>query len=88
MSTLSRKNKKKNEKAAVPVFENKADAIEWMEAEFEEDGCVDNFRFGYCDDAASVAEYERLRSEGCCGSHDSKAMIGGRLAWFGCNFGH
>lgn len=70
-------------------FNSEKEASEWMfnEAVVDED-CVDNYRFAYEDDSASVTVYEQIMSEGCCGFFDKLIMVAGRLATIGCNFGH
>jgi hypothetical protein len=53
-----------------------------------DDPFEDNHRFAFCDDAAAVAEFDRLESEGCCGSYFSFVLVAGRRAVIGCNYGH
>jgi hypothetical protein len=48
----------------------------------------DNYRTGFEDDAASMAAYNEIADSGCCGSIDKRYVIGGRLAFIGCNYGH
>lgn len=71
----------------IPHFETEDQAWAWMEREVDDD-CVDNHRLAYLDDSTAMAQYEKDKSEGCCGSFDHEVQIGNRSAMIGCNYGH
>ena len=64
-----------------------ADAI-YNQLQEEDEECIDNYRFAFCDDAGAMAEYELAQESGCCGSADFEVTINGRKANIGYNFGH
>lgn len=71
------------------IFEDEYDAIEWMHEQVDFDSCMDNIRISYVDDEKSKEEYDLKYAAGCCGYFDSdEIMIGNRVAFIGCNFGH
>ena len=82
-------NKEALNQPILPVFATYEYAVAWMEQpEQAGDPCMDNYRFAYDDDATALAEYDRLRSNGCCAFFDEDIIVAGRLAHIGCNFGH
>lgn len=71
------------------TFETEQDAIEWMHGEIDYDPYMDNIRIGYMDDDHSRTEYDWIHRRGCCGFFDSEhVLIGGRVGFIGCNYGH
>ena len=48
----------------------------------------DNFREAFEDDADAFRAYGYKADSGCCGSSDHRFLIGGRIYWIGCNYGH
>lgn len=69
------------------VFADESEAMEFLKNLYGDD-CMDSERIGYQDDEPSMSQYQNIKDAGCCGSFDSEAMIGGRKAVIGCNFGH
>ena len=67
-------------------FPDEQSAFDWLYDEVD-DPYTDNYRVGYRDDPASMAEYERLESQGCCGSASAEVVIAGRPAVVGLNYG-
>lgn len=48
----------------------------------------DNYREAFADDVEAMARYEEAEAHGCCGYADMQFMVGDRLLWLGCNYGH
>lgn len=53
-----------------------------------QDPCMDNFRIAEVGNAEQEAEYERLRSSGCCGSVDATFDFDDKKYMIGFNYGH
>lgn len=70
----------------IKSFANVADAWDYMYS--HEYDFMDNLRFAYMDDADAMKMYDRQQSEGCCGYHDERIIVNGKLAVIGCNYGH
>lgn len=68
-------------------FTTREKAEEWMTAQVD-DPYRDNERFAFLDDPAAVAEYDRIKKDGCCGYFDERIAVNGRAALIGCNYGH
>lgn len=73
--------------AALPEFETAEDAAAWAH-EQEDDGCHNNDRFAFVDDAEAMARFREAESKGCCGSFEADVIVGGRRAVVGYNYGH
>lgn len=56
------------------------------------DPCVDNYRIADISDPAQLQAYVHKQSRGCCGQHDTVAMVKldgyHRMCLIGCNYGH
>lgn len=54
------------------------------------DPCVNCVRVADASNRQEMAEYERIKANGCCGSIDRKFYDkkSGRTFWLGCNYGH
>jgi len=56
------------------------------------DPCVNNYRIADISDPAQLQEYVRKQSRGCCGQHDTVAMVKldgyHRMCLIGGNYGH
>ena len=53
-----------------------------------DDPYVDNERFAYLDDIPALELYQAKQEAGCCGFHDQRITVNGRMAIIGCNYGH
>jgi hypothetical protein len=69
-----------------PLWEmdTKEEAMAWITNK----GDVDNERFAFIDDLPAMAAYTEQKGKGCGSSIDELVLIGERLAYVGCNFGH
>jgi hypothetical protein len=76
-----------NEMSQSHEFETEQDAWDWMYEQVD-DPFTDNTRFAYQDEPSSIALYEQIRQNGCCGSFDCNIVVAGRPAQIGCNYGH
>lgn len=69
-----------NDEVIMRVFEKISQELD--------DTTMDNERFAYLDDPEMVAKYLEAFKNGCCGFYDDIEVVNGRLAVFGCNYGH
>jgi hypothetical protein len=49
---------------------------------------ADNVRFAKLSYKREMRQYNRLKSEGCCGSVDEKIIVFFQEFMIGCNYGH
>jgi hypothetical protein len=57
----------------IPQYESIDEAFAKLS---ELDPCVDNYRVAEISDSAQLQAYVHKQSRGCCGQHDSIALIG------------
>ena len=72
---------------ALPEFDSFDAAWDWAH-EQEDDGCHNNDRFAFVDDAEAMAKFREAEANGCCGSFEADIIVGGRRAVIGYNYGH
>ena len=70
-------------------FNNEQEAKDWMyEEAVKDEENIDNYRFAFQEDSATMMHYAQMRADGCCGFFDEEIIVNNQQATIGCNFGH
>ena len=81
----------KADKQRLRTLERVSDVSEAWKVFYEKLGdedYIDNHRSCFMDDPSQIAQYEKIESDGCCGSFDMSVLIGDVEFRMGCNYGH